>query len=373
MKKILLVATLSLAFLAAGCGPPKEAKGETAGENTEGMAQENTVRVITDGAGREVEIPETVDSIVCLNVSTLRYTCYMQAQDLVAGVEDYEKERSLSRPYNYVNFETLEKLPVIGSNGEYYTEEIIGVEPDVIMMSAFGDNDPEALQEVTGIPVVSVPGSDGMLDEGAYETIRIMGEVYGKEDRAEELIQYMDQVQEDLQQRVKEVKEEEKPSVYVGGVSYKGVHGLEGTEAGYGPLVAVEAKNLADETGQKGPFNVDLEQILDWNPEVMFVDFNGLDLIEEHHKENPDFYDQLQAVQEGKVYSQISFRSSASNLETALADAYYGGTVLYPEQFQDIDPEEKADEIFNQFLGRDFYQVLKENGYGFRQIHIGEE
>lgn len=52
MKKILLVATLSLAFLAAGCGPPKEAKGETAGENTEGMAQENTVRVITDGAGR---------------------------------------------------------------------------------------------------------------------------------------------------------------------------------------------------------------------------------------------------------------------------------------------------------------------------------
>lgn len=38
MKKILLVATLSLAFLAAGCGPQKEAKGETAGENTEGMA-----------------------------------------------------------------------------------------------------------------------------------------------------------------------------------------------------------------------------------------------------------------------------------------------------------------------------------------------
>ena len=56
-------------------------------------------------------------------------------------------------------------------------------------------------------------------------------------------------------------------------------------------------------------------------------------------------------MQEGKVYSQISFRSSASNLETALADAYYAACVMYPEQFKDVNPVEKAGEIFEMLLG----------------------
>ena len=36
-----------------------------------------------------------------------------------------------------------------------------------------------------------------------------------------------------------------------------------------------------------------------------------------------------------------------NNIETALADIYYVGKVLYPEQFADIDPVEKADEIYS--------------------------
>ena len=105
---------------------------------------------------------------------------------------------------------------------------------------------------------------------------------------------------------------------------------------------------------------------------VIFVDFNGMELIKQHYAENPDYYNQLKAVQEGKVYSQISFRSSASNLDMALADTYYAGSVLYPEKFADINPEEKADEIFEKLLGQKFYDTLKENGYEFRQVQIGE-
>ena len=70
-------------------------------------------------------------------------------------------------------------------------------------------------------------------------------------------------------------------------------------------------------------------------------------------------------------YSQISFRSSASNLETALADAYYAACVMYPQQFQDIDPVEKAGEIFTKLLGSNPYHDLEEAGYAFCQITIG--
>ena len=60
---------------------------------------EAVTRTITDGNGREVEIPQTVESIVCVGVGALRYSCYMQAQDLVVGVEDYETKAGMSRLY----------------------------------------------------------------------------------------------------------------------------------------------------------------------------------------------------------------------------------------------------------------------------------
>ena len=360
MKKILAMILVAAALMSlfAGCTTTQISNG--------------TTRVITDGAGRQVEVPETVKSVVCVGVGALRYTCYVGAQDLVIGVEDYEVKEGMTRLYQYVNFEKFKNLPVIGTNGNPYTEEIINLSPDVIVMSKSASVEADDLQKKTGTPVVVVPGSDTTLDQDAFDTIRILGQLYGKEDRANELANYLNSIAKDLSDRTKDIPDSEKPSVYVGGVSFKGHHGFEGTEAGYGPFSLIGAKNLADTTGQNGAFNIDLEQVLSWDPDIIFVDFNGLNIIKEDYAKNPDFYNALTAVQEGKVYSQISFRSSASNLETALADAYYAACVMYPEQFQDIDPVAKAQEIFEMLLGANPYADLKEAGYEFRPIEIGK-
>ena len=360
MKKIvaLILAVLICIGLLAGCDS--------------GEADPRNSRIITDGSSRQVEVPEKVESIVCVGVGALRYTCYVGAQDLVVGVEDYEVKPGMSRLYNYVNFEKFKDLPVIGTNGEPYTEEIIHLAPDVIVMSKSASVEADDLQQKTGTPVVVVPGSDTTLDQDAYDTIRILGELYSKQDRAAELTNYLKEIQQDLDDRTKDIPEEDKPSVYVGGVSFKGHHGFEGTEAGYGPFALIHAKNLADTTGQSGAFNIDLEQVLSWDPDIIFVDFNGMSLIAEDYAKNSDYYHALTAVQEGKVYSQISFRSSASNLETALADAYYAACVMYPEAFADVDPIAKAGEIFETLLGVNPYADLKEAGYEFRPIKIGE-
>ena len=369
---ITFILAACLILVLVGCGGTNNSTNNTSDNTSNPSQTEEGTRTITDSTGRTVTIPETVESIVCVNVGALRYTCYMQAQDLVVGVEDYEQEPTMSRLYNYVNFDQFSSLPVIGSNGEHYPEAIISANPDVIIMSAAESKDADDLQDKTGIPVVVVPGSDTTLDDNAYETIRLMGEVYGKEERAEELTNYLDSVKADLETRTADIPDADKPTVYVGGVSFKGHHGFEGTEANYGPFVLIHANNLADTTGQSGAFDIDTEQVLAWDPDVIFLDFNGMALINEDYAKNPDFYQGLTAVREGRVYSQISFRSSASNLETALADAYYAATILYPEQFADIDPVEKAGEIFTALLGTNPYEDLKEAGYEFRPIQLGE-
>lgn len=362
---LLLATVMSLGLCACGsssapaesAAPVEEPSGET--------------RIIVDAKGRELEIPQTVESIVCIGVGALRYTCYVQGQELVVGVEDYEKDGGMDRMYNYVNYDLFKDLPAIGGNGEPWEEEIIKLDPQVIVMSFSSKSDPDELQAKTGIPVVSVAGSDTTLDDKAYETIRILGELYGKEDRAAELTAYLHSIEADLAERTGGIPDEEKPSAYVCGVSFKGLHGFEGTEANYGPFVLINANNLADQTGQELAFDCEPEQVLTWDPDVIFIDYNGLDLINEDYAAHPDYYNSLTAVKEGKLYAQISFRSYAANLDTALADAYYAATILYPEQFADVDIEAKIGEIFETILGANPYNDLKEAGYEFTTVTIG--
>ena len=378
MKKIVtMLLMLSMLLMLAACaGAPKAAPTASQADETttaSTVSEETTPerRVITDGMDRNVEIPYSVERIVCVGVGALRYTCYVGGADRVVGVEDYETKPGMSRLYNYVNFDLFQNLPVTGTNGEPFVEEIINVDPQVIVMSSYASQDPDELSQKTGIPVVVVPGSDTTLDEKAYVTIRILGELYQLEDRAEDLTAYLKSIQKDLDDRTASIAEDAKPTCYVGGVSFKGHHGFEGTEAYYGPFELIHAKNLANTTDQTGAFNIDVEQVLSWDPEIIFLDFNGMNLINADYGAHPEFYNALTAVQEGKVYSQISFRSSASNLETALADAYYAACVMYPQQFQDIDPVEKAGEIFTKLLGSNPYHDLEEAGYAFCQITIG--
>lgn len=378
MKKIvtmLLILSMLLAMSACAGAPEAAPTASQAEETTaaNAVSQETApeTRIITDSMDRNVEIPYSVERIVCVGVGALRYTCYVGGADRVVGVEDYETKPGMSRLYNYVNFDLFQNLPVTGTNGEPFVEEIINVDPQVIVMSSYASQDPDELSQKTGIPVVVVPGSDTTLDEKAYVTIRILGELYQLEDRAQDLTAYLKSIQKDLDDRTASIAEDAKPTCYVGGVSFKGHHGFEGTEAYYGPFELIHAKNLANTTGQTGAFNIDVEQVLSWDPEIIFLDFNGMSLINEDYGAHPDFYKALTAVQEGKVYSQISFRSSASNLETALADAYYAACVMYPQQFQDIDPVEKAGEIFTKLLGSNPYHDLEEAGYAFCQITIG--
>jgi len=355
MKAKKLLALLLAALLFAGCSGSKESSAPAEG------------RLITDAAGRSVTIPERVESVVCVGVGALRYTCYVGGQDRVIGVEDYEKEATVDRLYNLVNFERFSTLPAIGGNGEPWHEEIIAVNPQLIVLSELAGVDADELQQKTGIPVVCVAGSDSLLDGKAYDTVALLGELYGLEDRAEELTAYLRGMEEELLERG---SKGEKLTAYVGAVAFKGYHGIEWTEAGYGPLALIGAENLADSLGKNGAFELDKEQILSWNPDAIFLDYTGLPLVREDYAARRELYDSLTAVQEGRVYSQIPFRSFAVNLDTALADAWYAGCVLAPEGFADIDPEAKAREIFTVLLGSDPYDVLKEAGYGFTALSL---
>ena len=176
----------------------------------------------------------------------------------------------------------------------------------------------------------------------------------------------------DIAGRSVEIPEDKKPAVYNGGMGFRGPHGFEGTSAQYPPFLAVNIKNVADATGEKGAFLVDLEQVTVWDPDIIFLNPSNMYLVNEDYAKNQAFYDNLRAVKEGKLYSQVSFNYFSTNMELAIADAYYAGIIVYPEQFSDVDFNKKAEEIFNTMVGMDYLKVLDDNGIGFGQVKIGE-
>lgn len=148
-------------ILLAGAGCSRKEGAERASPAPVG------VKTITDVAGRQVTMPDPLRSIVCVNVGTLRFTTYMQALDLVIGVEQNELQPNISKLFNYVNNDRLSKLPVMGDNGTVYEEEVIALSPDLIM-AALDAESADALREKTGIPVFTIPLIDNMFDTACY-------------------------------------------------------------------------------------------------------------------------------------------------------------------------------------------------------------
>jgi len=187
-------------------------------------------------------------------------------------------------------------------------------------------------------------------------------------------VDYLHQALEDLGARTRDIQDADKPTVYVGGLGARGTHGIESTQGDYSLLNAIHAKNVVDETGQTGSIMIDKEQLLDWDPDYLFIDLGGLAAVLEDYGKNPAIYESLSAVQNGLVYTQLPFNYYNSNIDTAIADAYYLGTVLYPEAFADIDPVAKADEVYQALVGTPVYaQMAEDFGGGFRQLNLCEE
>jgi len=333
------------------------------------MAAETVVaeRTITDGSGRTVTIPAEVKEVICSGSGCLRYLTYLEGQNLIVGVDSIEKEPQTmdARGYALLNPQ-FKDYPLFGEfRGKDDPEKIIGIAPQVILKTGLTGSGTTAtanaeegnkLTEKTKIPVVMIPyGSlrDAKEQADMFNGLRIMADVIGKKERADDLIAYIEETIADLKSRTADIPESEQKTAYVGGVSYAGAHGIISTEPAYPPFLWLNIKNVAGKMGTQHA-DVAKEAIVDWDPEYLFMDVGTLQMDNEGgigELKNDPALQGLSAVKNGNVYGVLPYNWYNTNYENVLADAYYIGKIVYPDKFADIDPEVKADEIMTKFLG----------------------
>lgn len=370
-KGLAFFAAAALVISLAACGGPGEEQGSAAAASAGGDALE-----VTDLAGRSVIIPAGADSFACIGPGCLRLYCYVAEKDQLAGVEDVEKTwGKTGRPYAMA-LGDVEGLAAIGPGGPGSApdaERLLASGAEVVFSTyAMEPAEIQELQDKLSIPVVALGyGEDSLFSQEVDRSLELLGQITGREERAQEVVNYFAQAKADLESRAAGVQDP--PTVYLGCQSYQGSHGIESTTGDSPIFNALHARNVVEEAGIDGYVTLDKEKLLELDPDFLIIDAGGLSVLQEDYTTNPDFYESLSAVKQGDVYLQLPFNYYGTNIEIALANAYYIGTVLYPEAFTDVDPAEKFDEICQALLGIDAYETIAETYFGgYQRLELGK-
>ncbi len=331
------------------------------------------VRTLHDVLGREVQ----VDVPVKRAILTFYYPDYIAATGAenfknVAGIsrEFWEKFNPGSWALYTAKIPGLKEIPDVGYviSNTFSLEKALAPKPDVLVIPKVQY---EALAEqlprfaAAGIPVVVVDFNDQTV-ENHTKSIRLFGQLAGTEARAEKIAQeYADGIA-DIQQRVKAVNQP-KPKIYIefgnkGPDEYSYTFGknMWGAIADTVGGDNISAPHIAT-WGQITP-----EQLLIARPDVIMI--SGTEL---EHDRNPNVmsmgigisekdarqrlngfinrtgWADLPAVKNNRVYGLYHTMSRSI---TDLAAAQFMAKALYPEAFQDIDPEKTWQDFHKNYL-----------------------
>lgn len=375
IKRIGLLPLLGLICL-AGCGTQTE-RGDT---------------LIVDAVGREVSIKRgSYKKIVCIGAGALRLFSYIGDASLLAGVEDIDNESldsrpkmfdGVARPYFIANHEAYAKLPSCGVGGpnaqSAEAEKILSCNPDLVLSEYEDADKASALQQMLGVPVLTLGyGSKGIFDEKVKNSLTMVGKVLGKEERVEHLISYIEAQKEEISAITAGIKEEDKPNTYICGLGNWGTTNQFMTAQNYENFNVAHIKNAVSDLKADGIQKIDAEKFASLAPNMDKIIFDAAAIknIKPSFAENKELFESCKAWQNGEVYLEMAYNAYYTNLEIALANAWYCAKVVYPELFQDLDIVSKTNEITEKFLGAPLYEQIKAypNSFGgYQKIDVEE-
>ena len=324
--------------------------------------------VVTDMVGREVEIvPGSYTRVVCIGAGALRVYTYINGADLICGVEDIENKTLQSRPkmfdsvalpYHIAYGDIFATLPSCGVGGPQAqvaeAEKILSCNPDIVISEYEDADKSNALQEQLGVPVITLKPGQNVFASAFKDTLRLLGQVFGKETRAEEIISFVEAEAQQIKARVAGIAEEEKPAVYICGLGNWGTTNHLMTSPNFPLFEAANVKNVVSDLATKGAQAIEKEKFeaIGQNIDIMIVDAAAVKNIRPLFAEDSTMFDSVKAWKEGEVYLQLAFNAYYTNYELALANTWFIAKSVYPALFEDIDMTAKLDEITQIFQGQ---------------------
>lgn len=317
-------------------------------------------RQIVDQIGRTVTIPDKVERTVVLQHQTLNLLVQLDATDKVVGVMSNWKQQ-LGDGYAQLA-PSLEKTPKVGDLTSFDAESLVKLQPQVVFVTNYAPKEMIDKISTLGIPVVAISlrkevnddkstlnptlqNEEQAYNEGLKEGILLIGDIVNKSENAQALVNDTFKQREQVSQRLQDIPKEQRVRAYMANPDL--------TTYGSGKYTGLMmehagAFNVAAST-VKGYKQVSLEQVIAWDPEVIFIQDRYPQVVDEIKQDTR--WQVISAVKNNRIYLMPEYAKAwGYPMPEAMAiGELWMAKKLYPEKFSDIDIQKAANDWYQKF------------------------
>ncbi|WP_329600976.1 ABC transporter substrate-binding protein [Citrobacter koseri] len=325
-------------------------------------------RTFTDQIGRQVTVPDTVDRVVVLQHQTLNLLVQMNATDKIVGVMANWKQQ-LGDGYARLAPELTTKA-ALGDLTHVDAEKLVALHPQVVFVTNYAPQ--EMIDKISslGISVVAISlrhdavgeqakmnptmtDEEQAYDQGLREGITLIGDIVNKPDEAKALIAATDEGRKMVSDRLKDIPEDQRVRAYMANpeLTTYGSGKYTGLMMAHAGALNVAASTI------KGFKQVAMEQVIAWNPQVIFVQDRYPKVVDEI-LQSPQ-WQVIDAVKSHRVYLMPDYAKAwGYPMPEAMGiGELWMAKKLYPQKFQDIDMRKVANDWYQRFYRTDYQGV----------------
>ena len=316
------------------------------------LGRENELTILDDSYSdrRALTIKKPLERIVVVNSYACEALRTLKSEDKIVGVGGSTAKRN-----EY--FPELSKLPVVGDYDSYDVEEILNLNPDILIVyggQLFTHYSADLEEKLKGTNVILMRFTFASPDTMS-ERMTILGYMLDKKNEAEEFIDFFEEIVNTVTKRTEGLSEDKKPKVFIESMGYTCTGATLGrhqmcTMAGGINIAADLPGHLVE---------VDPEWVLEQNPDIIIWEtyyeaVTGYEIDDPSKVEavredliNRPAWKEMKAVKNGKFYCMHTMMNS---------HRYYVGTAymakyFQPELFEDLDPKAINEEYLERFQG----------------------
>ena len=305
-------------------------------------------RVVTDTTGREVHLPGEVKSIAVVPIPWASVAFAVDGSaDRIAGMhpsakKSYEKSMLKVLAPGMANAAT----DFVGQDFSIHMEELGKLNPSAIIVWNYQEDEIAQLEKLK-VPTIAL--KYGTLED-VQQGIRVIGQVFGKEERAEELVRFQQDIMAYFETKKAALEGKAKPKVLY--LRDRDLKVAAGETVNTMMIETAGGVNVAkDVQGQWTP--VTMEQVAAWDPDVIilsnFDPIQPADLFED--KLEGQNWKNIKAVREGRVYKAPIglYRWDAPCVETPLMIKWIAQK-LHPDVFDDYRLRDDLRGFYEKFF-----------------------
>lgn len=351
-KKLLtFILTGSLILSSVGCQSTNTAEQSNKGET---QVEESATRIVVDHEGVEVEIPTKIDRVVVGNTLPLAsvLSVYLGGAEKIVGLHPASMSAAESGLLSEIYPEILEAKTDFINGSEINIEELLKLDPDIVI--GVPKDQAETIRKA-GIPALTLSVSNWDYDvvETYAQWNNLFDEIFGESEITEKVSEYSKEAYELIQERVSTIAEEDKKKVLIlykyddktittSGQNFFGQYWTDAT----GSI------NVAQDITGNNAININMEQVYQWNPDVIIItNFTSVQPEDLYNNTiDGEDWSTVSAVQNGQVYKMPLglYRTFTPGADTPVTLQWFAKTI-YPELFEDINIEEVTKSYYKDY------------------------